>query len=269
MLFSSFLLKESQFISSNSFPDTINFSISVSYLFTIPISSAMANAVNFWSPVIITTLIPEVLHWLTASLTSFLGGSIMPTSPRNKKSLLLLFVFLSGRIWPIWTSLLVVASARTLSPSLAILWFTKMIWSLILSVKVKNWPSFRTLLQWFKMTRGAPLAKISYSFFLSDLWKVVIIFLSAVKGISLNLGDKLDNSSFTMPTFFAKINNAISVVSPNISIISSWSNSIFASLHRRAHLTSNIRSFLLMLELDSRLPLVLYPTPVTSMKWLS
>ena len=53
----------------------------------IPISLAIATAVTLWSPVIITGLIPAVLHFTTASFASGLAGSIIPTIPINTKSL--------------------------------------------------------------------------------------------------------------------------------------------------------------------------------------
>ena len=53
----------------------------------MPSWAAMADAVTTWSPVIITGFIPACLHTATASLTSSLGGSIMPTSPRKVKPL--------------------------------------------------------------------------------------------------------------------------------------------------------------------------------------
>ena len=46
-------------------------------------SAAMADAVSMWSPVIMMGRIPAPMHTLTASFTSALGGSIMPTSPTN------------------------------------------------------------------------------------------------------------------------------------------------------------------------------------------
>ena len=52
----------------------------------MPISLAMAKAVCLWSPVIIIGLMPAFKHFLTASLTSGLGGSIMPTRPTKIKS---------------------------------------------------------------------------------------------------------------------------------------------------------------------------------------
>ena len=45
----------------------------------------MANAVFLWSPVIITGLIPANLHFITASFTSGLGGSMLPATPINIK----------------------------------------------------------------------------------------------------------------------------------------------------------------------------------------
>ena len=47
----------------------------------MPMSAAMADAVSMWSPVIMMGRIPAPMHTLTASFTSALGGSIMPTSP--------------------------------------------------------------------------------------------------------------------------------------------------------------------------------------------
>ncbi len=47
----------------------------------IPSSRAMCIAVRGWSPVIMTTRIPALLHNATASFTSARGGSIMPTKP--------------------------------------------------------------------------------------------------------------------------------------------------------------------------------------------
>ena len=46
----------------------------------------MAKAVFLWSPVIITGVIPANLHFITESLTSGLGGSIIPAIPRNISS---------------------------------------------------------------------------------------------------------------------------------------------------------------------------------------
>ena len=44
---------------------------------------AIASAVFWWSPVIITGFIPASLHFNTASLASSLGGSILPATPMN------------------------------------------------------------------------------------------------------------------------------------------------------------------------------------------
>ena len=49
----------------------------------MPILLATAQAVSLWSPVIITVFIPAFLQVTTAFLASFLGGSIIPISPKN------------------------------------------------------------------------------------------------------------------------------------------------------------------------------------------
>ena len=51
----------------------------------MPNSLAIAKAVVLWSPVIIMVVIPACLKIETAFLHSGLGGSIMPTKPRNTK----------------------------------------------------------------------------------------------------------------------------------------------------------------------------------------
>ena len=48
---------------------------------------AMADAVSIWSPVIIMGRIPASTHTRTASLTSALGGSIIPTNPTKTRLL--------------------------------------------------------------------------------------------------------------------------------------------------------------------------------------
>jgi hypothetical protein len=49
----------------------------------MPIFLAMDAAVNYWSPVTMITLIPAVLHFLMASGTASLGGSIREMRPKN------------------------------------------------------------------------------------------------------------------------------------------------------------------------------------------
>jgi len=46
-------------------------------------SFAIETAVSFWSPVIIMTLIPAVLHSFIAAFTSGLTGSLMQTNPKK------------------------------------------------------------------------------------------------------------------------------------------------------------------------------------------
>ena len=51
----------------------------------MPTRLAMAKAVAAWSPVIITGVIPALLHWATASFTPGLGGSSKPMSPAKTR----------------------------------------------------------------------------------------------------------------------------------------------------------------------------------------
>ena len=51
----------------------------------MPTRLAMAKAVAAWSPVIITGVIPALLHWATASFTPGLGGSSRPMSPAKTR----------------------------------------------------------------------------------------------------------------------------------------------------------------------------------------
>ena len=53
----------------------------------MPSLFAITFAVISWSPVIITGVIPASLHFLTAFSASFLGGSSIPISPINERSL--------------------------------------------------------------------------------------------------------------------------------------------------------------------------------------
>ena len=76
LYFLTFFIKSSSDISSSSLPVIASSSFS-----KIPKALAIAIAVILWSPVIITVLIPAVLHFSTASFTSSLGGSIIPTIP--------------------------------------------------------------------------------------------------------------------------------------------------------------------------------------------
>ena len=52
----------------------------------MPKSRAIALAVNWWSPVIITGRIPASRHLATASRTSERGASSIPTNPNHTKS---------------------------------------------------------------------------------------------------------------------------------------------------------------------------------------
>jgi len=69
--------------SSSLIPDSSSPVNTLSSSLPIPNSLAIAFAVWAWSPVIITTLMPAVLHLATASITSSLGGSIIPWNPRK------------------------------------------------------------------------------------------------------------------------------------------------------------------------------------------
>ena len=60
--------------------------MALSPFLNIPICVAIATAVSRWSPVIIIGVIPAFLQVATAPSTSFLGGSIIPTSPTKTKS---------------------------------------------------------------------------------------------------------------------------------------------------------------------------------------
>ena len=70
-----FLVKSSSEILSSSTPV-----IALSFPEKMPKSFAIAFAVAIWSPVIITGLIPAVLHLATACFASGRGGSIIPIS---------------------------------------------------------------------------------------------------------------------------------------------------------------------------------------------
>ena len=83
----------------------------------MPNAFAMAIAVALWSPVIITVLIPALLHFATASFTSSLGGSIIPTIPTYVKSLSIVFISSSVGSWSI--SLYAIASTRRASFAIA------------------------------------------------------------------------------------------------------------------------------------------------------
>ena len=80
ILFITFLYSSSLNLSS-SVPNITCFSFS-----QIPNCLATLNAVFLWSPVIIIGVIFACLQTFTASKTSRLGGSIIPTSPTNIKS---------------------------------------------------------------------------------------------------------------------------------------------------------------------------------------
>ena len=80
--YSSTCLQNSSLESLESSAPEIAFSFSP----RIPICFAMAHAVLMWSPVIMTGMIPAPLQVLTAGMTSFLGGSIIPMRPKKTSS---------------------------------------------------------------------------------------------------------------------------------------------------------------------------------------
>ena len=81
LIFFIFFLSSSSLIFSISSPV-----IAWSSVLQIFMDLAIANAVFLWSPVIITGCIPASLHFNTASLTSTLGGSILPATPIKIRS---------------------------------------------------------------------------------------------------------------------------------------------------------------------------------------
>ncbi len=133
-------------------------------------SEAMAAAVSLWSPVIIITLIPAVLHFLIASFASFLGGSIIPISPLKINSFSTLFsvkLFLSSI--SSLSSIILYPMARTLNAdwvmSLVDLLILLRVFLVILSIL----PLLSMYLQVASMISGAPFVNaISFLSFKSN-----------------------------------------------------------------------------------------------------
>ena len=143
----------------------------------IPISAAMADAVSMWSPVIIMGRMPASLHTRTASFTSALGGSIMPTSPTKTSSL--------SRL-PRSRSPLLTATPRTRSAFFAIREFAFLISSTSFSVMGRTSSPAIIETQRGRSISGAPLTYASLT--PSCSLTVVMSLRTLSKGTSSTLG---------------------------------------------------------------------------------
>ena len=215
LYFLIFFVNSSSVISSNSLP--VNASLSFS---NIPKAFAIAIAVILWSPVIITVFIPAVLHLCTASFTSSLGGSIIPTIPIYIKSFSKLAMSSSVGSWfnslyPIAKTLKAFLAISSLFSDIVFLYSSKFV--LISSFNIY-------FVHLFNNSSTPPLVQTTY--FSPTLFTVVINFLSESNGISFNLGI-CSNNEGSKSNLNPISTSAVSVGSP----VSWLSVLIFVSLH--------------------------------------
>jgi len=114
----------------------------------IPSSLPIATAVALWSPVIMTTFMPASLHFFIASMTSFLGGSIIPMSPMKTKPDSMFFSFFFDNC--------LYAKPSTLSAVFAISRFFFDMVSRSLAVILRTLPLMYILLHLWTIISGAP-----------------------------------------------------------------------------------------------------------------
>ena len=173
-----------------------------------------------WSPVIITTFIPAVLHFSTATFASSLGGSIIPTIPINIKSFSIVAISSFVGIW----SISLYAHPNTLKASFAISSF----FSLILFTYSPIFWCISLLISYaehlFNNSSIPPFVNTIY--FPFNSFTVVINFLSESNGISWTLG-ALSYKLGSKLNLKAISTNAVSVGSP----VKVPSCDIFVSLH--------------------------------------
>ena len=120
----------------------------------MPMSAAMADAVSMWSPVIMMGRMPAPMQTLTASFTSALGGSIMPTKPTKVRP----FSSSPCSREPSFT-----ATPRTRSAFFAIREFAFLISSTSFSVMGRTSSPTITLVQRGRSMSGAPLTYASFT----------------------------------------------------------------------------------------------------------
>ena len=166
----------------------------------------MAFAVNIWSPVIITVLIPAIFASATAFIVSSLGGSIIAIKPRK----IISFSLFSDN----FSSVTLYANAKTRSPLLANSSFALYISPLFFSSDI---PSFVLIyLHLPRRISGAPFVNNTVS--PDNLHCTLIIFLSDENGISSifsTVSLTTFSSTLTSPSIFLNISsNAYSVGSP-------------------------------------------------------
>ena len=113
---------------------------------------AIASAVTLWSPVIIITRMPASWHVSTAPITSFLGGSIIPTAPMKVIPYSMLSVSFSGT----FVSCLL-AKPRTRSALLDILLHKSSILRLSTSVISRTPPLVKKCVHSGSISSTAPL----------------------------------------------------------------------------------------------------------------
>ena len=138
----------------------------------MPMSFAIAQAVFSWSPVIIIMPIPAFMHSFTDFFTSFLGGSIKPSSPVNVKSS-------SGDSvsFILYANPIVLSACPLISPI-----FSSII-SLVSASIISILPFLSMYLHLSKIISGAPLDK-TILFSPSNMCIVVIILRLLSSGIS-------------------------------------------------------------------------------------
>ncbi len=189
-------------ILSSSWPVTILLS-----LVSMESSLATAQAVDLWSPVIITGLIPAVKHFCTAEIASGLGGSMRPIIPTKVRS------FSKSESSNSFIESFLYAKPNTLNAFRPISSFAFKIFPTSVFVIARTSPRCCNFVQRGRSTSGAPLVNRKSSPFL-DFTNTDIRFLSESKGISLSRVKSASTSClFTLP-FRPAIRMAISVGSP-------------------------------------------------------
>ena len=174
----------------------------------IPVARAIAAAVFTWSPVTMITRIPASLHFLTDSLASGLGGSIIPTIPTNTNPSIALssidaaVCFLYAR-----------AITRIAWLDHSVIFCS--IWSFFASVNAVSPWGVRTLTERSSNSSGAPMTQ-------SSNWPSCFIKVALNLVIELN-GKSSDlcwlNCSGSNPPFLPRTDKAPSVGSPTSSCL--------------------------------------------------
>ena len=229
-----------------------------------PIFLAIASAVNPLSPVTIYVLMPASFVRAIASVTSFLGGSIIPTNPTNVRlfsvaaSVYLSFCFLGISLY---------ANAITRSAFFDISFDFFIRSSLFAFVKSTFLPLINAPVHFSNTDCGAPFVRTKIWCDLRFFTTTDILFLSESNG---SFSRKLFVSARVRkenPAFFIKVRIDPSVGSPMSSYLScfvllrraSLQRTPIVDIHPRASSVCSVFS-----SKNSISPTGVYPTPLTS-----